>query len=219
MSSMCKNITLIISDPKHPINSSVRQWALDKKDGKRIETVQTISEATGGDLCFLLSCNEIVPKEFLKCYQHVLVVHASDLPEGRGWSPHIWQIVNGATEIVVSLLEAAEKVDSGDILKKTTKFIPKYFIYDDIIGAINKAHLELMDYAIDNYGNFNFAVQSSQVTPTYFLKRSPEDSEINADLSIASQFDAIRVCDEKRFPCFFYLHGEKFKLILEKYNE
>ena len=43
------------------------------------------------------------------------MIHASDLPKGRGWSPHIWGLINEAQQITISLLEAVDKVDSGDI--------------------------------------------------------------------------------------------------------
>src|SRR5699024_7115397 len=44
------------------------------------------------DLCFYLSYGKIVNREILNKYTHNLVVHASDLPEGKGWSPLTWQI-------------------------------------------------------------------------------------------------------------------------------
>ena len=44
-----------------------------------------------------------------------MVLHVSDLPRGRGWSPYIWELINGATFIKVSLIEAKEEVDAGQI--------------------------------------------------------------------------------------------------------
>ena len=57
-------------------------------------------------------------KEILKKFRNNLVVHASDLPNGKGWSPLTWQILDGKKKIHVSLIEADEKVDSGKIYKK-----------------------------------------------------------------------------------------------------
>ena len=67
-----------------------------------------------GDILFLVSCSEIVKKDIRMKFRHTLVLHASSLPKGRGWSPHIWEILNGADQIVISLLEAEDKIDSGD---------------------------------------------------------------------------------------------------------
>ena len=72
----------------------------------------------GGEILFLVSCNEIIGKDVRDRYMATLVIHASDLPKGRGWSPHIWQIIEGKKEIMVSLLEAEDAVDSGAIWAK-----------------------------------------------------------------------------------------------------
>ena len=48
-----------------------------------------------GDVCFYLSYEKIVTKKTLEKYKNNLVVHASDLPKGKGWSPMSWQISRG----------------------------------------------------------------------------------------------------------------------------
>jgi methionyl-tRNA formyltransferase len=58
-------------------------------------------------------------------YDSSLVLHASDLPAGRGWSPHIWAITNGAESVTLSLLEAEDQVDSGRIWKKMIRRDPE----------------------------------------------------------------------------------------------
>ena len=40
-----------------------------------------------GDILFLISCSERIGDAYRQKYRHVLVLHASDLPKGRGWSP------------------------------------------------------------------------------------------------------------------------------------
>jgi methionyl-tRNA formyltransferase len=216
---MLKNITIIISDVNHPINTWIETWVNERPEGQSVKIVRSADEAKGGDICFLVSCTEILAPEFIDRYSHVLVIHASDLPKGRGWSPHVWQIINGAAEIVVTLLEASERVDCGDIWSKSVHNIPEYFLYQDIINVVNKAHLDLMDFAVKNYGIVTPHRQASDIDPTYFRKRTPGDSEINAFDSIAAQFNLLRVCDENRFPSFFYLHGKKFKITIESCDD
>jgi len=58
---------------------------------------------------------------------HTLVLHASALPKGRGWSPHIWGIVQRDDYITLSLIEAEEEIDTGRIWKQKRINIPKYF--------------------------------------------------------------------------------------------
>ena len=212
---MLKNITLIISDARHPINSWVEGWVSKRPEGQLAEIVRTSDQAKGGDICFLISCTEILPVEFMQRYTHVLVIHASDLPKGRGWSPHIWAIIQGQEELTVSLLEASEKVDCGDIWHKSTHQIPKYFLYNDIIEVVNQAHVDMIDYAVEHHAAVDPLPQDLSIAPTYLPKRTPVDSEILVSESIASQFNLLRACDNNRFPCFFYLHGKKFKITIE----
>ena len=70
---------------------------------------------------FLFELRKYCKKKILKKFRNNLVVHASDLPNGKGWSPLTWQILNGKKKIHISLIEAEEKVDSGKIYMKMRK--------------------------------------------------------------------------------------------------
>ena len=49
---------------------------------------------------------------------YTLVLHASDLPDGRGWSPHVWDVISGKSSLTLSLINAEDSVDTGHIWKK-----------------------------------------------------------------------------------------------------
>src|SRR5690606_29368375 len=108
-------ITLLCSNDKHPVNAHLKKWIAQRKMTHEISLVRKVKDLPGGEILFLVSCSEIVTEEYRSLYDHCLVLHASDLPKGRGWSPHIWQIIEGASDITMSLLEAADNVDSGRI--------------------------------------------------------------------------------------------------------
>ena len=55
-------------------------------NGHEVTWVHNADHLPGGDLCFYLSYGRIVGRVSLDLYEHNLVVHASDLPRGRGWS-------------------------------------------------------------------------------------------------------------------------------------
>jgi methionyl-tRNA formyltransferase len=167
----------------------------------------------------LISCSQIITADDRKQYKKSLVLHASDLPLGRGWSPHIWEIIKGAEQITLTLLEAEDQVDSGDIWKKIKSPIPKHYLYDEINNALFTAELELIDFVVSNFHKIEPKPQGSEIEPTYYPKRCPQDSEIDPHSSLATQFDQLRICDPERFPAFFTLHGKKYKISLEKLNE
>lgn len=182
----------------------------------QIDLVRSKSELSQGDLLFLISCSEIATEADRRLYSKTLVIHASDLPRGRGWSPHIWQIIGGATVLTLTLLEAANKVDSGAIWKKLEVNVSKDALWDEINHAVFDAELKLMDFAVENFGAIEPQAQSTFIEPTYHPKRAPADSKVDPAKSIEEQFNLIRVCDPDRFPAYFELHGHKYLIRLEK---
>jgi len=212
-------VSILCSDSGHPVNVHLEKWIAVNKEKHEITLARRKSELPGGDLLFLVSCSEIVGKSDRAAYANCLVLHASDLPMGRGWSPHIWEIVKGAEQITLSLLEAADNVDSGRIWKKVVLPIPKHALWDEINDILFGAEIDLMAFAVESYKSIKPQPQATDIEPTYYPRRSPEDSRIDPQRSIADQFDQIRVCDPQRFPAFFDLHGHRYKLTLEKIDE
>lgn len=208
------NISFLCSSASHPVNAYLERWR--GSQAHQVTVVRKKADLPGGDVLFLLSCTEIVSARDRAAYRACLVLHASRLPQGRGWSPHIWQILQGAEQIYVSLLEAADPVDTGSVWHQTSFHVPKHALWDEINDRLFEAEFELVDFAIRNLDAPKPQPQDPAETPTYFERRSPECSRIDPQHSIASQFDLIRVCDPSRFPAFFELHGCRYKLTVEK---
>lgn len=184
-----------------------------------VELVRSKAEAKGGDLLFLISCTEIITVEERARYGASLVLHASDLPKGRGWSPHIWELSTGAELITLSLLEAEDKVDSGRIWKKLQIAVPKHALWDEINQLLFEAEISLINFAVKNYSSIEPQSQQEALGAKSYPRRTPQNSRINPEKSIAEQFDLIRVCDPNRFPAFFEFRGQRYLLKLEKSNE
>lgn len=211
-------ITLLCSDEKHPVNAYLDQWVERNCDSHEISLVRKKKDLPGGDILFLISCSEIIRAEERSLYSASLVLHASDLPRGRGWSPHIWGIIEGAEAITLSLLEAEDQVDSGRIWQQIRFPVAADALWDEINTKLFAAEIELIDYAVQHFADIQPQDQDSSVEPTYYPRRSPEDSRIDPEQSIASQFNQMRVCDPARFPAYFDLHGHRYKITLEKIN-
>lgn len=208
-------IVILNSSVDHPINQDLREFYNQLRSDHDIKILRSFREASGGDILFLISCNEIVPTEVLKSYKHSFVLHASNLPKGRGWSPHIWEIINGSSELTLSMIEAAPEVDTGAIYLKKNIKISKTALWDEINKKLFSEEIKLMKYAVQNIGNMSLTPQESG--ETYYKKRTVNDSQLDISKSIMSQFNLIRVCDPNRYPAFFEINGEKFKLTIEKF--
>lgn len=209
-------IEILNTDSAHPINRYLMQLKANLEDHHSISIIRSPKEITDGDLLFLVSCSEFVDFRATERFKHALVLHASDLPKGRGWSPHIWELLHGADCITVSLLDAAAAIDTGDIYKKVTVDIPRSALWDEINDLIFVAEIQLIEFAIQNVGKLKKYPQNSNLEATYYPRRSPKDSEIDPNKSISEQFDLIRVCDPNRFPAHFHHRDVAYKIILEK---
>ncbi|NDY73273.1 UDP-glucuronic acid dehydrogenase [Desulfobacter hydrogenophilus] len=212
-------ISLLCSDPNHPVNAYLLRWIERNEATHAISLVRSKKYLSGGDILFLVSCSEIIGPIERKKYRSTLVLHASKLPHGRGWSPHIWQIIGGAKEITLSLLEAENAVDTGRIWHQVTLSVPKHALWDEINEQLFNAEISSIDFAVKHFEKINPVEQNKNIEPSYFPKRKPIDSKIDPKKSILSQFDLIRVCDPNRFPAYFELHGHKYKLQLEKIRD
>jgi methionyl-tRNA formyltransferase len=210
------SITLLCSDINHPIFPLLKTWKENNKDKYQINLLNKVEDIVqGGEILFLISCSQIITDKTKLLFQNTLVLHASDLPVGRGWSPHVWDVISGKDVITLSLLEAKEPVDTGDIWKKVNINLNGTELFDEINGLLFSAELSLVEWACENYSSCIPESQSSEKS-VYYRKRTPQDSELDLDKTLDSQFNILRVCDPNRFPAFFYKNGQRYNVRVEK---
>ena len=211
-------VTVLCSDISHPVNSYLNRWMSSVSEDFSVELVRKKQDCTSGDILFLVSCSEIISKEEREKYDNCLVLHASALPEGRGWSPHVWQLIEGAAGITLSLIEADDHVDSGCIWKQIYLPVPSDALWNEINDLLFRAEIELINFAIENFDKVK-PIEQPLESASYFRKRTPQDSKIDPTKTIAEQFDLIRVCDPDRFPAYFEHRGCRYLMKLEKQDD
>ena len=205
------SIDILCSDPKHPIRPKLEAWS-SLHPGAKLCTQS--NDLRGGDFLFLISCQEIIEAPVRARYRHCLVVHASNLPRGRGMSPHVWQIIEGCNEITVSLLDAADPFDTGSIWSQQTFKLEGHELFDEINEALFACELELMDWALSYCDSESPKEQSG--TPTYYRRRTPEESQLDPGKTLAEQFELLRIADPIRYPAFFYFRECCYQISLIK---
>jgi methionyl-tRNA formyltransferase len=208
MSAPTARVTVICSDPRNHIWPLLCKWCFDNNAALFTSPL----EADGGDLLLLVSCTDIIVPEIRAKYACTLVIHESDLPQGRGWSPFAWQVLEGKDDIVVSLLEAAHPADCGDILVKRLIEIESHELCDEITKR-DAVRIGIMDWAVENFRISPRTPQEGEAS--YYSRRHPRHSRIDPERSLVEQFDLIRIC-EPRFPAFFDLRGHRYELTVRK---
>ncbi|QJD88433.1 methionyl-tRNA formyltransferase [Cohnella herbarum] len=187
-----------------------------KSFAQEIIWTHEVSEITAGDIAFYLGCEQIVPPALLALNRHNLVVHASDLPKGKGWSPLTWRILDGDNEIPVVLFEAAEKVDDGPIYLREKIVFQGTELIDEMRSELGRTTIALCNRFLMQYPAVVAHAEVQQGESTYYPRRTPEDSRLNPDLTIREQFRLMRVADNERYPCYFELGGSTFEVKVER---
>lgn len=166
------------------------------------------------DLVFILSYFEMVPGEALRRHKLNLVVHESDLPKGRGWSPLFWQILDGKNRIPIVLFSAAGKADSGGVYLKDHVILKGHELHHEIREAQAKKTINLCLKFIAHVKTLKPIRQRGR--PTFYRKRTLPDSRVHINKSLLSQFDLLRIVNNECFPAFFYYRKHKYILHISK---
>ena len=206
---------------KVAILTSPNQWFIPyaEKLGHKIEHAklffdhQDIEE--NFDIIFILSYHRIIRKEYLKKHKHNIVIHASALPQGKGWAPMFWQILEGKNEIPFTMFEASFGVDDGDIYMQKSLVLTGY----ELNSELRKKQAEfIIDMCLDflkNYDKYKLPVPQKG-KQSFYEKRSAVDSELDINESIKDQFNLLRIVDNDAYPAFFEINGRKYILKIEE---
>lgn len=209
--------TIMCNNLEHPVVPWLKKWIANHPRRDEIALVHSPEEIEWtGEFLFLVSYSRMVGDKLRSRFKNTIVFHASDLPKGRGWSPHVWEIIHGADSLTLSMIEAAEPVDSGRIWGKRRFNVPKTALFDEINALLFENTTDLMDQAILDPSSFTTEDQESDIEPTYYSRRTARDSAIDISKPLKDQINLLRICDPDRYPAFFEYEGEKFIITIRK---
>ena len=145
-----------------------------------------------------------------------LVIHESDLPLGKGFAPVQWQILEGKRELPICLLEATERVDSGDIVFKSSFNLSGYELYEDVRSMQAQAIFNVISEFLKIYPNFTRTKQTGE--ESYYPRRLAKDGKLNIDKSLRDQFNLLRIGNNEDWPSFFFVDDQKYILKIYKHK-
>ena len=91
-----------------------------------------IKKINNHEVVFILGYTKKIYNEDLLRNKVNLVIHASNLPKDRGFSPIQYQILKGENSIKVSLITVEEEIDSGLIILQKELNFDGTELYDEI---------------------------------------------------------------------------------------
>ncbi len=210
-------LTLLVDNPRSWILPYAERLFQDLQTHHTVKLAHSQKDILEGDCLFLLGCEKIITKETLAKNKHNLVIHESALPQGKGWSPLTWQILEGKNEIPITLFEAAESVDSGEIYLQEVIRFEGHELNEELKHAQGEATVALVKKYLENYSSIKGVAQSGE--ETFYPRRTPKDSELDINKSIKEQFELLRVVDNERYPAFFEYRGKRYTIKIYKESE
>ncbi len=175
---------------------------------------ENYKEIKNQTIVFILSYTKILKKDFLKSNDLNLVIHASKLPKGKGFSPVQWQILDGLNNIPITLIEANEKVDSGAVLISDNFKLNGYELYDEIREKQAKATIKIIKNFLNIFPNYSKTCQKGK--ETIYRRRNLNDGKLNLNLSLRKQFNHLRIANNDEWPSYFIINKKKYIIKIYK---
>ena len=208
---------------KIAILTSPNQWFIPyaKKLSQKLKNAQLFFDEKeikdSFDILFILSYHRLIGETVLKRNRHNIVVHASDLPQGKGWAPMFWQILEGKNEIPFTMFEAADDVDNGDVYMKSTLVLDGSELNKELRKKQAEHIIQMCLEFVNNYQKY-IPPSPQKGEESFYPKRGKEDSRLEIDKSLREQFNLLRIVDNEEYPAFFYHKGKKYILKIEEAN-
>ena len=166
------------------------------------------------DLLFILGFTKKIKLEKLKNCKNKFIIHESDLPKGRGFSPVKNQILKKNYKIKCCLIECVDKIDGGDIYEYDHLIIGKNDLYDDIRLKQFKISVKLIEKLLKKYPEIKGKKQIGK--PTYYKRFNEKSDEINISKNIGSLFNLLRSTDYTKHQNYFFMNGKKYFIRISK---
>ncbi len=168
------------------------------------------------DIRMLLSFGAIVSPDVLATAKSNIVVHGSALPEGKGWSPWSWQILEGRDRLALTLLEAVAGVDAGPIYDQRWITLAGHELIDEWQAKQAEITLSMCEDFVLRFPKVLEEGREQSGVESIYPRRRASDSRLDPERTLASQFGLLRVVDNKRYPAFFEYAGHVYELTVAK---
>ena len=165
-------------------------------------------------IVFVLSYTKILGSDFLKNNKEVLIVHPSKLPKDKGFSPVQNQVLRNNNLINISLIRASEEVDAGPVAIRDTFLLKGHELNNEIRKKQAFAIFKVIKKFLAKYPNIQYSNQKG--VSSFNKRRTHLDCELNINKSIKSQFNLLRIVENKLYPAFFKYRNNTYFIRIEK---
>ena len=143
--------------------------------------------------------------------------HPSMLPQRRGRAPINWAIIDGLTEIGVSLFHLDHGVDSGNIIFQQTIPVEKNDTAANLVTKISEVLVARLGEILVAWPNLP-SIEQDENNASYTGKREPKDGEITKDMTAGEAARLVRALNGP-YPSAFIVMENGEKLYINEASE
>lgn len=140
---------------------------------------------------------------------NVVVMHSSNLPEGRGWAPIYFSFKEQKSEYVISGIFAADEVDTGDVIVRARFPIEAGYTARFIREVDKEISLMLIARILEKWPNGKMTAIEQSGIGSYRARRAPQDNEVDMKKTLEDLLPHLRGVEPKN-PAFFIFNGVKY---------
>ena len=203
-----RRVTVLVDNDSWILPYAERLVREVSQTGDTAQLVRRSDDLPEGDVAFLLGCVRIVPSRLMNRSRINLVVHASDLPRGRGFSPMTWQILEGRNTIPICLFVAARDVDSGPVIFRDTITLKGTEVCEEWRIVVGERTLKICKRYLNEPAPPAEKTQLEEAT--FYPRRTQYDSRLDPNKTIAEQFGdggSLFSCSRTSEPIRFWTHS------------
>ena len=206
----------ILTSPNQWFIKYAKELQNQLQDSKLLFEYKDIDDSF--DIVFILSYHKIIEDIYLKKSKHNIVIHASDLPKGKGWAPMFWQILEGKNSIPFTMFEASLGVDDGDIYMKKELQLSGYELNDELREKQANFTIKMCLEFLQNYEKYK-TPYPQKGDESFYKKRDSKDSKLDIDKTIKEQFNLFRIVNNEDYPAFFEIDGYRYSLKIDRIED
>ena len=184
----------------------------------KITVANDIKKINNCEVVFILGYTKKITDEDLLRNKLNLVIHESNLPKDKGFSPIQYQILKGKNNLKVSLIIAEIEIDKGPIILKQDLNFNGTELYDEIRKKQAKTTIKIIKDFIKGYPQILKNKIKQKGFGTFNKELSNKNNELNIHQSINKQFNILRIGNNEKWPSHFYRKGIKYIIKIYKEN-
>ena len=145
---------------------------------------------------------------------NVVVMHASNLPEGRGWAPIYHTFYEQKSEYILSGIFAVSEVDTGNVIVRARFPIEAGYTAPFLRIVDEELSLLLISKILEHWPEGNPTGIKQVGQSSYRDRRYPKDNQIDITDSLEKLIPHLRGVESKN-PAFFIYNNVKYLIKIQ----